>query len=147
MEYNLNEISDILELTQEAYSRGRYGEEAWKVAAQNLVNDGYESAEAIWILNSKYTRWAADSFAKIIQQPEDDDGEFTEEKLDGSELRQYKSKWGIDIEVADLPEIKKDLKRLEYEKSLNFFHNPVEQSKQTNTDLEKESKITKIKFK
>lgn len=106
MEFTGKEIENILTLTEDAYSRDRYGEKNWLRLTENLGQDGFKPEEAIWILNSKYTRWAADHFAKEDTKSDEN------ETFDGTELRQYKKTTGIDIDKEDLPEIVEQLRTL-----------------------------------
>lgn len=49
---------DIAERTQDAYSADRFA--SWSAVAQVLLDRGYNEAETIEIMRSKWTRWAAD---------------------------------------------------------------------------------------
>lgn len=60
--FTKDEVRDIMEATEDAYSRGRYSNLAWK---SNIVwlRKNYEVItvqQAIEVMNSKFTRWAAD---------------------------------------------------------------------------------------
>jgi hypothetical protein len=79
-----------MDSTGEAYSRSRYGEKAWKSAIVHLLTWKYTEEQVREILLSKYMRWAGDSFAKAKRNGD--------EKFDGSEIIQYRRKWGIDID-------------------------------------------------
>lgn len=98
MTYTAQELEDISTLTQDAYSRNRYGEKHWKNMTIKLGKEGYTKEETQWILMSKYPRWAAD---------------YANDNVSGKSIINYKEKYGIDIEKADLKEIKKMFKKLE----------------------------------
>lgn len=76
----------ILEETQNAYSRERYGEAAWKKSIENLHSIGYTEEEIAWILNSKYMRWAMDhAYTGNNYKPT------------GNEIINYRESYGIDL--------------------------------------------------
>jgi uncharacterized protein YdaT len=52
------ELDIVLWNTEDAYSHDRY--RSWRACAAALLREGYTTAEAICILNSKVTRWASD---------------------------------------------------------------------------------------
>lgn len=54
------ELTEVLYETEDAYSRSRYGEDLWQVCAQRLLDAGASVPQAIWLMNSKYMRYAAD---------------------------------------------------------------------------------------
>ena len=55
-------LPDVLNQTQDAYSRKRYGEKAWSAVAVWLLKQGWSVQDTAEILNSKITRWAHDAF-------------------------------------------------------------------------------------
>lgn len=98
MTYTTQELEDLSTLTQDAYSRGRYGEKHWKNMTIKLGKEGYTKEETQWILMSKYPRWAAD---------------YANDNISGKSIINYKEKYGIDIEKGDLREITALFKKLE----------------------------------
>lgn len=56
----------------EAYSGERYGEKEWAACAKLLLERGFTEEEAVWVLRSKWMRWAADS-SKTPDSPTADD--------------------------------------------------------------------------
>lgn len=59
-------VAKILLETEDAYSKARYAD--WADCARAMVEDcGYSVPQAIKVLNSKWTRWAAD-FADITHE-------------------------------------------------------------------------------
>lgn len=74
--------------TGEAYSRARYGEQAWEKAIVLLFTMGFTTDQVREILMSKYMRWAADAFATQVRG---------REVLNGEEIVQYHRQWKIDV--------------------------------------------------
>lgn len=60
------EILKIVEGSEGSYSYGRYIK--WSVLAEMLIKKGFTVEEAIVILNSKWTRWAADASGRDYGQ-------------------------------------------------------------------------------
>lgn len=54
------ELTEVLYETEDAYSRGRYGEDLWQACAFRLLDQGATVPQVIWLMNSKHMRWAAD---------------------------------------------------------------------------------------
>jgi hypothetical protein len=79
---------EICDSTQDAYSYDRYGKQAWLEAIKALLSIKYSESEVIWILRSKYVRWAADAFAN--QHDETD-------VCTGREIMEYRAEWGINV--------------------------------------------------
>jgi hypothetical protein len=50
--------------TFDAYSQDRYTSAAWVQIAARLITEGFSDAEVRWVMESKYTRWAADAANK-----------------------------------------------------------------------------------
>jgi len=58
--------------TADAYSHDRYGRRQWLLVAKYLkVDCGYTVAQSIDIMESKYTRWAADQYGDPVATAED----------------------------------------------------------------------------
>lgn len=58
----MSEIKKIMDATVKAYSRERYGEVAWRKNIKSLLEKGFSVKDIIWIMESKYPRWARDRF-------------------------------------------------------------------------------------
>jgi hypothetical protein len=77
------EIQEIIFKTKTGYSYERYGAFGWINSIRNLWDLGYTKKQIEWIMLSKITRWAADSFMV---------GEYG--SADGTEVVQYHNKYG-----------------------------------------------------
>lgn len=51
---------NVLKLTEDAYSRGRYGKRQWRLAIEMLSGRGLSDEDVATVLNSKWPRYAAD---------------------------------------------------------------------------------------
>jgi hypothetical protein len=60
---NLGVVKEIMDNTEEAYSRDRYGDQLWEEIIVWLLEGGYSSKEIELILGSKYMRWGMDQMA------------------------------------------------------------------------------------
>lgn len=56
--YTDHDLETVLNGTQDAYSIDRY--KSWRKVAEYLLRSGWSVDQSIAIMNSKYTRWAAD---------------------------------------------------------------------------------------
>ena len=54
----MSDLNTVMELTEDAYSKGRYA--SWSSVAKMLLKS-YSPQEAAAIMLSKWTRWAADA--------------------------------------------------------------------------------------
>lgn len=57
------EMHNAFEASQDGYSFGRYGAEAWYANIRWLLSQGLNADQAAAVMNSKVTRWAADAAA------------------------------------------------------------------------------------
>lgn len=67
--------------------------------ALRLLAPSCTEEEVEWIMRSKYMRWAADAFGAHKQDP--DSETETEIVLDGSEIIQYRDRYGITIDLNE----------------------------------------------
>ena len=81
--FSEEDIKEMVSNTQSGYSYNRYGSTGWENSIRNLSVLGYNKKQIEWIMLSKVTRWAADSFMT---------GEYG--TADGTEVVQYHNKYG-----------------------------------------------------
>lgn len=60
MKTNKEAAQRIADATVDAYSRDRYTDAGWAKIIKNLLLQGFNEAEARWVLESKHMCWAAD---------------------------------------------------------------------------------------
>jgi hypothetical protein len=60
----VNNATKIAEATQDAYSFEFYGADEWLLLVMKLLKTGFTAGQVEWILRSKYTRWARDTYAQ-----------------------------------------------------------------------------------
>ena len=56
-----NTIKLLMNKTEDAYSRERYGNQLWRTSIKYLLKY-YNTKQVEWILRSKHMRWAADAY-------------------------------------------------------------------------------------
>jgi len=59
-------IDEILDETENAYSREIFGEEHWEAMSETLASV-FDDKQAIWFLMSKHTRWLGDSIGGSVE--------------------------------------------------------------------------------
>lgn len=60
-ELETTQAQRIADHTKDAWSYERYGATRWRACARMLLARGFTEREAVVILRSKWTRWAADN--------------------------------------------------------------------------------------